>query len=205
VVRRLAYHSHEKLRAGRALGEARTEKNQFTQLAAMSPSVLGHVLANIGRATEAVALVRQSIARSLEIGSPMSSSLLVSLATAQDRSGAIPDALETIEQALQANPHELAYRPEALMIRGELRLKLGKTEEGEVGLREAIDLARTMGAKSWELRATLDLVRLLIRQGRREEARSILGEIYGSFTEGFDTADLQEAKALLDQLSALDR
>ena len=62
-----------------------------------------------------------------------------------------------------------------------------------------------MGAKAWELRATMSLARLLAKQGRRDEARTMLAEIYSWFTEGFDTADLKDAKALLDELSGADR
>jgi predicted ATPase len=58
-----------------------------------------------------------------------------------------------------------------------------------------------MGAKAWELRTTTSLARLLAQQGHRDEARATLAEIYNWFTEGFDTADLKEAKALLDELS----
>jgi predicted ATPase len=71
----------------------------------------------------------------------------------------------------------------------------------EADFREAIALARGMGAKSWELRTTMSLVRLLRDTDRRTEARSMLADIYGWFTEGFDTADLKDAKALLDELS----
>ena len=59
----------------------------------------------------------------------------------------------------------------------------------------------SMGAKAWELRTTTSLARLLAKQGRRDEARAMLAEIYGWFTEGFDTADLKDAKALLDELN----
>ncbi len=65
----------------------------------------------------------------------------------------------------------------------------------------AIEIARTQSAKSWELRATVSLARLLAKQEKRDEARVMLAEIYGWFTEGFDTADLKEAKALLEQLN----
>ena len=65
-----------------------------------------------------------------------------------------------------------------------------------------IEIARDQSAKSPELRATTSLARLLAKQGRRAEARMMLAEIYSWFTEGFDTADLKDAKALLDQLSA---
>jgi predicted ATPase len=62
-------------------------------------------------------------------------------------------------------------------------------------------VARRQKAKSWELRATTSLARLWQRQGKREEARLILAQIYNWFTEGFDTADLKEAKALLEELT----
>ena len=59
-----------------------------------------------------------------------------------------------------------------------------------------------MGSKAYELRATTSLARLLAKQGKRAEARTMLAEIYGWFTEGFDTADLKDAKALLEELTA---
>jgi predicted ATPase len=83
----------------------------------------------------------------------------------------------------------------------ELRLKQGQTELSEADFHEAIWLAQKVGAKSGELRATMSLTRLLGDQGRRDEAGAMLAEIYGWFTEGFDTADLKDAKALLEELS----
>jgi len=68
-------------------------------------------------------------------------------------------------------------------------------------LRTAIDISRKQKAKSWELRATTSLSRLLVKRGKRDEARAMLAEIYGWFTEGFDTADLKDAKALLEELN----
>jgi predicted ATPase len=66
---------------------------------------------------------------------------------------------------------------------------------------QAIKVARAQQAKSWELRAVMGLYRLWQKQGKQEEARKLLVEIYGWFTEGFDTPDLKEAKALLEELS----
>jgi tetratricopeptide (TPR) repeat protein len=123
------------------------------------------------------------------------------LAAAQEREGAIVDALETVEQALEANPHELVSRPEILRLRGELRLKQGDTELAEADFRNSVALARTMGAKAWELRTTTSLARLLAKQGRWQEARAMLTEIYNWFTEGFDTADLKDARMLLEELA----
>jgi predicted ATPase len=106
--------------------------------------------------------------------------------------------LETVEQALQTkNPN-----PETLRLRGELRLKQGQTELAEADFREAVAFTRRGGAKFYQLRATTSLARLLAKQGRQDEARTMLSEIHGWFTEGFDTADLKDAKALLDELNA---
>jgi predicted ATPase len=155
----------------------------------------------LGRATEGVGLIRQGIADLLEIGARAGiSQYTACLAGAQDCDGAIADALETVEQALKVNPDERDYRPETLRLRGELRLKQGHTELAEVDFLEAIALARSMGAKAWELRATTSLADMLAKHGRRDQARSMLAEIYGWFTGGFDTADLKDAKALLDEL-----
>ena len=73
--------------------------------------------------------------------------------------------------------------------------------EAEACFQRALDIARRQGAKSLELRAVLSLVRLWQQQGKRDDARQLLAEIYGWFTEGFDTADLQEAKTLLRELA----
>ena len=176
------------------------EKNQFPNSAARSRVALGQARAQLGR--EGVALIRQGITGLCEIGTRMGVTLTTAwLAEAQEREGSIVDALETIEQALQVNPEELVHRPEALRLRGKLQLKEGQTEMAEADFREAIALARKMGAKAWELRATTSLARLLNVHSRRDEARAILADIYGWFTEGFDTADLKDAKALLDELS----
>jgi class 3 adenylate cyclase/tetratricopeptide (TPR) repeat protein len=94
------------------------------------------------------------------------------------------------------------FEADLYRLRGEFLLMAGRPEkEAEAAFREAITIARQRQAKSFELRATICLARLLARQGRREEARTMLAEIYGWFTEGFDTADLKDAKALLDELN----
>ena len=77
---------------------------------------------------------------------------------------------------------------------------LNRLEEGQSALEEALCVARRQEAKSYELRAAASLARLWGEQGRRAEARDLLAPVYGWFTEGFDTADLKDAKALLDQL-----
>ena len=76
----------------------------------------------------------------------------------------------------------------------------GDEDGAEADLHKAIEVARRQQARSWELRATTSLARLWQSQGKVDDARQILDQIYGWFTEGFNTPDLQEAKALLDEL-----
>jgi predicted ATPase len=102
---------------------------------------------------------------------------------------------ETSENLMKAELHRL--RGQLLLLQTQ-----SNSEEAERWFRTAVDLARDQQAKSWELRATTSLARLLAKHGKRDEARAMLAEIYNWFTEGFDTADLKDAKALLDQLSA---
>ena len=77
----------------------------------------------------------------------------------------------------------------------------GTANEAEAAIEKGIDVARRQNAKSWELRAATSLARLRRQQGRPQEAAALLAPIYAWFTEGFDTADLKEAKALLDKLA----
>jgi predicted ATPase len=84
--------------------------------------------------------------------------------------------------------------------RGDASLLLGLIEEAERAFVEAIQVARQQDARLWELRASMSLARLWRDQGKRDEARDLLAPVYGWFTEGFDTPDLREAKALLDEL-----
>ena len=88
-------------------------------------------------------------------------------------------------------------------LKGELLLKRSpqNSSNAETSYKKALEVARSQQAKSLELRAAMSLSRLWQQQGKKREARHLLAEIYGWFTEGFDTADLKEAKALLDELS----
>ena len=119
---------------------------------------------------------------------------------------ALDEALTLMEKT-----GERYYEAELHRQRGELLLLREAKSHPDQGSREqheaeacfqhALDVARQQQAKSLELRAAMSLARLWQRQGKRIEARTLLAEIYGWFTEGFDTADLQEAKALLDALA----
>jgi len=100
--------------------------------------------------------------------------------------------------------NDLLFEAELHTLKGELLLASSGVEnrtEAEYCFRRAIDIARRQQAKSWELRAVTSLSRLLQRQGKYEEARRMLAEIYGWFTERFDTADLKDAQASREELS----
>jgi hypothetical protein len=127
---------------------------------------------------------------------------LYCLAVAHDQSGLTEAAERLLDGALTANPEEKAFLPNLLTYRGELRRRRAVPTMAESDFREAIRLAQSMSAKSWELRATTSLARLLRDTGHREEARAMLAGIYDWFTEGLDTADLKEAKTLLDEFDA---
>lgn len=128
---------------------------------------------------------------------------LALLAEAYGKAGKIEEGLSVLPQALDAveKTGERYWAAELYRLKGELLLMQGDETEAEASFGNAIGVARQQSAKSWELRATVSLSRLWQKQGKREEARQMLAEVYGWFTEGFDTPDLKDAKALLAELS----
>jgi predicted ATPase len=102
---------------------------------------------------------------------------------------------------LASQTGERVWDAELRRIEGVIACKQERPDDAEQALRDAIEIAQAQEAKSWELRATTSLARLLGKQGYRAEARTMLAEIYGWFIEGFGTADLKDAKALLEELS----
>jgi predicted ATPase len=136
-----------------------------------------------------------------ETGRPRWLSLL---AEACIESGRLIDGLSVLAEALAGVETEgRQYEAEIYRLKGELLLKQNHSNAAEAQkcFEQAIEIARNQSAKSMELRATMSLARLLALQGRRDEARTMLADIYGWFTEGFDTADLKDAKTLLDELN----
>jgi predicted ATPase len=118
--------------------------------------------------------------------------------------GHAEDGLQVLAEAHTLVEHEERWwEAEVHRLRGVLLLRQPGTPqaEAETWLQRALDMARRQEAKSLELRAAMSLSRLWHQQGKRAEARALLAPIYSWFTEGFDTADLQEAKALLDALA----
>ena len=116
--------------------------------------------------------------------------------------GHIEEALALLDEALQiANrTGERWLTAELNRHKGRLLLRQGHSEPAEELYRKALSIAKEQGAKLWELRAAMSLARLRREQGRHAEGRDLLAPVYGWFTEGFDTADLKEARAFLDEL-----
>jgi predicted ATPase len=116
--------------------------------------------------------------------------------------GEYDDALTALDGAAQTAvaAGDCHYQAELYRLRGVVLAKTGEQAEAAAWLQRAIDTARSQEAKSLELRAATSLARLWADQGKRSQARDLLAPVYGWFTEGFDTADLKDAKALLEEL-----
>jgi tetratricopeptide (TPR) repeat protein len=197
---RLREYSQAETFAAQLLEHA--QKNRLVLMAAQVAVFLGYARAHLGRTIEGIALIRQGISGILEFGSRVTiAECKRYLAEALALEGHVAEALATIEQAFSEDPDQTLFRPEILRVRGALRLTQGQIELAEADLHEAIAFARKMSAKSYELRATTSLARLLVQQGKHKEAQTRLAEIYDWFTEGLDTADSKDAKALLDELN----
>jgi len=130
---------------------------------------------------------------------------LALLAEAHGAMGQPEGGLTALTEALTLvdTTGERWYEPELYRLKGELLLQQNsaKQADAESCFQHALDLARNQQAKSFELRAAMSLARLWQQQDKRQEAYDLLAPVYNWFTEGFDTADLQDAKALLDALS----
>jgi class 3 adenylate cyclase/tetratricopeptide (TPR) repeat protein len=139
----------------------------------------------------------------IEPGNVFVSWLFVALANAYLAGDRVSEGIDAADEglALCRSSGVRMLESELHRLKGELLLSSGSHEAAVQSFRDAIELARLQSAKSWELRAATSLARLLRDMGYRDEARSMLAEIYNWFTEGFDTADLKEAKALLDELA----
>ena len=123
---------------------------------------------------------------------------------AYGRIGQTEEGLRLLAEALVVVDRDRWYEAELHRLKGELLLRqaVPDTPQAEACFQQALAVAHRQQAKSWELRAALTLSRLWQQQGKRAEARELLAPIYSWFTEGFDTPDLQGAKALLEDLGA---
>ena len=130
----------------------------------MSRITLGLSEAALGNPNYGMPIIYLGLDGVNESGARIAMSLFLSwAAVAQSLEGKVPEALATIEKALQVNPEELVWRPDALRIRGELQLRLGQVDAAEADFRDAIALAQKIGAKAWELRSAMSLARMLTK------------------------------------------
>ena len=189
-------------RTSAAASVALSDQYGIKQYSAGSRVFLGLAEASLGNPREAMSLVNLGLAGLNESGAVVAMTLYLSwFAEAQGLSGDVAGALLTVARALEVNPEERAWRPDALRIRGELRLTSGKTDAAEADFHEAITLAKQIAAKALELRASMSLARILRMRGDFAEARKLIAPLFASFTEGFDTTDLKEARALCEALA----
>jgi predicted ATPase len=177
----------------------------FPLLVGLGKCWRGWALAMQGQGEVGLAQLRQGLATLLAMGQTLSRSLcLVLLAEAAGHAGQVEDGLRLLAEALTVL--ETIGRDdllaEAYRLQGELLLRQTTPDvaQAEACFQQALAIAQRQQAKSWELRAAMSLSRLWQHQGKRQAAYDLLAPIYGWFTEGFDTADLQEAKALLEEL-----
>ena len=173
----------------------------------LAVSLRGWAMARQGRHEEGIEQIREGLAVCRAAGGAEANlpHLLCLLAEACMEADRVDDGLSALTEALAAGEAQgdRYGEPEIHRLKGELLRRRNESNAGQAQkcFERAIEVARKQSAKSSELRATMSLARLLRDTGRRDEARAMLAEIYGWFTEGFDTLDLKEVKALLDELS----
>ena len=204
----LRYHRRD----GKAAGESAEEALHFNTewdipfFRIYSALLKGRSLVNGDHPEDGIAMMESAVAEWKAIEALVSLSfLLILFAEGHHRCGNFDEALKLLDESSQQAERngEYIWESEAYRLRGEV-LRTGSQEgiqEVESCYQQAIQTAREQDAKSFELRACTSLARLWCDQSKHNEARDLLVSIYDWFTEGFDTPDLQEAKALLDELS----
>jgi class 3 adenylate cyclase/predicted ATPase len=220
---------HQFCREGRLAQEsadtaiAICKEQGFAYYLAWGTMMQGWALADQGQDAEGIAQMRKGLAAIQATGASLRRPYyLALLAEASGRAGDLEDGLSMLTEALAvvARTRERWFEAELHRLTGELLLRskarrlefavspsdsafcAALAEQADASFRQALDVARLQQAKSWELRAATSLSRLWQSQGKRKQAADLLAPILGWFTEGFDTADLRDAKTLLDELSA---
>jgi class 3 adenylate cyclase/predicted ATPase len=192
-----------------ALGDRAAElvavatEQDFALWGAQGTIYRGWVKVEKGDVTEGIALLHSGASAYRVTGAVLLNAYYNTLlAMACEIAGRIEESSTLLGKALQIveSTEERWFTAELKRHKGQLQLRRGHTEIAEALYRKALDIALEQEAKLWELRAARDLARLWAKQGRRTEARDLLAPVYGWFTEGFNTIDLKEAKALLDEL-----
>jgi len=184
---------------------ALSREQEFAQWLAWGAMLRGWVLVEQGQGAEGMTHMRQGLDAFDNIGAVLGRPYwLALLAEASGKAGQAEAGLRILAEALDAiyTSGEGRWEAEICRLRGELLAPAAAhDDEAEASFQQALDVARRQQAKSLELRAAISLSRLWRRQGKQVGARQLLGTVYGWFTEGFATADLQEAQALLAELS----
>jgi predicted ATPase len=200
--------SRDVWRVERLANEAVTISNDhsFPLVFAQCDVLLGWVAAHQGQRADGIHRMRGGIAAAAATGSRVWESFLLGLvAEALMFAGEVEQGLAELDQALarSAESGERWADAELHRLRGDLicRSPRPDLDQAERSFRAALSIAREQGTKGFELRAATSLARLLGEVGQRDEARELLAPVYASFTEGFDFADLKDAKALLAALA----
>jgi hypothetical protein len=169
------------------------------------PTAEGIARLRASQISEAISLLHRTIEDRESVGDHVivpqqKAALAEALALSGDLEAGLHLIDECIGQIERPDWQERVHLAEILRLKGWMLMRQGRGDEAELPLRASIDWARKQQAKSWELRSSSTLAELLVGRGQREAARQLLAPIYGWFTEGFDTKDLKEAKALLEIL-----
>jgi predicted ATPase len=169
-------------------------------------SVLALTALNSDAIHNAIQTITSGIAARRDVGATLDTPFYLSqLAWAYSRANQYNDAWRCIEEAVAfvETNKERWYEAELHRMAGDIALRSPRQDaaQAQAYFERALAVARAQQAKSWELRAAMSMARLWRDQGKREQAREVLAPVYGWFTEGFDTLDLKQAKALLAELA----
>jgi DNA-binding SARP family transcriptional activator/predicted ATPase len=184
-----------------------SKERDFALYLAWGTALRGWALAQQGEEEEGINQMLEGIAAWRAMGgTTLLPQLLASLAEIYRKAGELTEASGRLDEALElaTTSGECCWEAELHRLKGDLMLTRGDEIQAEVCFERAIDVARRQGARSWELRAATSLCRLWRARGtlgKQKEARRLLTPVYDWFSEGFDTPDLEEAKALLDALA----
>jgi predicted ATPase len=204
-----AHHFRREREAVRELAEELlplAKEQSFPYWLAAGTILWGWALADEGRSETGIAALRDGIAAWRATGAELYMPYhLALLAEAEAKDGRATEALSRLAEALAraTKTGERWFDAELHRLKGGVlsSLRGGDRAEAEACFRRALEVARGQDARMWELRAAAELARVLAAKGEQAQARDLLAPIYGWFTEGFDTLDLREAEALLQELS----
>ena len=207
-------HNRAEARVNQELAEAQmalSTEHGFPFYLAQGTIIRGWALAEQGKVEEGIAQIHQGLAAWRALGAELSLPYYLGLlAEAYGRAGQVKEGLTVLTKALdlahktgeRKNEALLYWQKGALLLHSNVQgLQSKIVEEADMCFHKAMEIARRQEAKAFELRAAISLSLLWQQQGKRAEAYELLAPIYGWFTEGFDTADLQEAKTLLEELA----